>query len=538
MYGVKGRQQLDLNPELPDHIVEFLNKEHDTNTQFGIQREAPTRRVKVKDEIQEYVEARYVSASEACWRTFEMPMSEIYPRVQRLPVHLEDRQRVLYTSNREETEQALKRARSTKLTAFFTICKQEELMNKGKNPLPTAKQMYKQGGPAARDILYRDVQKWYKWSPGSVKDNVDGCWVRRKRNEPHAVGRVRHVAPTMECKELFHMRLLLNTVRGPTSFEDLRTVEGKTYDTYHEAAFELGLVENDKEWELAMEEAASVGSAYQMRTLFVIILTAGNPMKPRDLWEKHKDVMSEDFKWKRVHKNPGRTDHTVLPVDHNYALLDIESQLQQFGTDNRITDYGLPAPETPPPEEPEQTHGDCYDPEVPIEIREALNFDRDNEDNKKSKLFELFNPEQAAAFECMDKAVRDESGQCFFLDGAGGCGKTTVATTLIHAARSRGQIVLACASSGIAATLLPKGQTAHSTFGIPVENLTKDSTCSVKGRSGRAKLLQKVAFVVWDEAFMIHRFGFEAVSKTIQHLRKNENSILGGAVLLILGDLR
>ena len=150
----------------------------------------------------------------------------------------------------------------------------------------------------------------------------------------------------------------------------------------------------------------------------------------------------------------------------------------------------------------------------------------------------MFNPEQSAAFERIDKAVRDESGQCFFLDGAGGCGKTTVATALIHAARSRGQIVLPCASSGIAATLLPKGQTAHSTFGIPVENLTKDSTCSIKGRSGKASLLQKVSFVVWDEAFMIHRFGFEAVARTLQHLRNNELSILGGVVLLILGDLR
>ena len=44
--------------------------------------------------------------------------------------------------------------------------------------------------------------------------------------------------------------------------------------------------------------------------------------------------------------------------------------------------------------------------------------------------------------------------------------------------------------------------------------------------------------MVWDEAFMIHRYGFEAVTRTLQHLRNNEISMLGGVVLLILGDLR
>ena len=105
-------------------------------------------------------------------------------------------------------------------------------------------------------------------------------------------------------------------------------------------------------------------------------------------------------------------------------------------------------------------------------------------------------------------------GKCFFLDGAGGCGKTTVAKALLHAIRARGDITIACASSGIAATLLPKGQTAHSAFKIPVEGLNSDSTCNVGGLSGRAELLRQVKFIVWDEAFMVHRYEFEAVSNS------------------------
>ena len=123
--------------------------------------------------------------------------------------------------------------------------------------------------------------------------------------------------------------------------------------------------------------------------------------------------------------------------------------------------------------------------------------------------------------EINDSVMRDE-GRCFFLDGAGGCGKTTVGIALLHAARSRGDIAIACASSGIAATLLPKGQTAHSAFKIPIEGLNEHSTCKVTGLSRRAELLRQIKFVVWDEAFMIHRYGFEAVANLMQHLRYND----------------
>ena len=37
---------------------------------------------------------------------------------------------------------------------------------------------------------------------------------------------------------------------------------------------------------------------------------------------------------------------------------------------------------------------------------------------------------------------------------------------------------------------------------------------------------------------MVHRYGFEAVVRTMQHLRNNKDLMLGGCTLLILGDLR
>ena len=40
---------------------------------------------------------------------------------------------------------------------------------------------------------------------------------------------------------------------------------------YHAAAFAMGLVEDDKGWYIALEEAANVASASQMRSLFVMM---------------------------------------------------------------------------------------------------------------------------------------------------------------------------------------------------------------------------------------------------------------------------
>lgn len=57
----------------------------------------------------------------------------------------------------------------------------------------------------------------------------------------------------------------------------------------------------------------------------------------------------------------------------------------------------------------------------------------------------------------------------FFLHDPAGTGKTFTYNTLCYILHGDLKIVLCCASSSIAVLLLPKGQTAHSTFKIPIE---------------------------------------------------------------------
>ncbi|XP_022019714.1 ATP-dependent DNA helicase PIF4-like [Helianthus annuus] len=143
-------------------------------------------------------------------------------------------------------------------------------------------------------------------------------------------------------------------------------------------------------------------------------------------------------------------------------------------------------------------------------------------------LFRGLNAEQREVFDYVCDCVDRRTGGVVFVFGSGGTGKTYLWKTLISYFRSRGQIVLSVASSGIASLLLPGGRTAHSRFKIPFE-LDKDSCCSIDVGTDLAGLINDVALIIWDEAPLQHRYAFEAVD----HRR-----VFGGKCVALGGDFR
>jgi len=103
----------------------------------------------------------------------------------------------------------------------------------------------------------------------------------------------------------------------------------------------------------------------------------------------------------------------------------------------------------------------------------------------------------------------------FFLDGPGGTVKTFVEKLLLAYVRSRGQVALAVASSGVAALLLRGERTAHSRFKIPID-ISTTSTCSVPAQCPSADLFRQTRLIVWDEAVMQHRLWFAVVDNMLQ----------------------
>ncbi|KAI5391889.1 hypothetical protein KIW84_076621 [Lathyrus oleraceus] len=102
--------------------------------------------------------------------------------------------------------------------------------------------------------------------------------------------------------------------------------------------------------------------------------------------------------------------------------------------------------------------------------------------------------------------------------------------------RSKGEIFLATASSGIAATLLPGGRTAHSRFKIPID-IQSSSICAIQKQKKIANLIRIVAAIIWDEAPMTNKNCLEALDRSLQDICSN-NAPFGGKVLIMGGDFR
>lgn len=80
-----------------------------------------------------------------------------------------------------------------------------------------------------------------------------------------------------------------------------------------------------------------------------------------------------------------------------------------------------------------------------------------------------------------------------------------------------GNIALAVASSGVAATLLHGGRTTHSALKLPLNfNLSDEPICNIINNPSTCKLLKQTKIIIWDESTMANKKGLEALDKTLQ----------------------
>ncbi|XP_029174600.1 uncharacterized protein LOC114943183 [Nylanderia fulva] len=94
---------------------------------------------------------------------------------------------------------------------------------------------------------------------------------------------------------LFNSHINVEIVSRATSFQELRTVNNETHQTFTAACLALELIEDDEEWYRAMNEAKIWMMPRRLRNLFVRILIHCQPVHPKKLWDKFKIDMSEDY---------------------------------------------------------------------------------------------------------------------------------------------------------------------------------------------------------------------------------------------------
>ncbi|XP_074283182.1 uncharacterized protein LOC141607728 [Silene latifolia] len=175
----------------------------------------------------------------------------------------------------------------------------------------------------ARELTFSQFPTKFAWKKELRK------WSLRERG--FSIGMLQHVTPN--CGELYFMRIMLNFVKGPTCYEDIRTVDRVVYPTYREACYTLGFLGDDKEMLLKKQAIGVPVSILEgfLQLCYYRILYQG-----RNSYGKQHGVY---FRMKSCIVS------VAFQTDQNYALYDIEASLQRNGSTLRRFD-GMPFPDS------------------------------------------------------------------------------------------------------------------------------------------------------------------------------------------------
>ena len=463
------------------------------------------------DEVKEYQDGRYLSSSEAMWKLFGFHIHWNSPNVYKLPLHLENDQTVFLPADRPVTREEVKQPPPPdKLDCFFKLNQEDE---------------------EARQFVYPDIVKAYRWVP--KKGETPAHWAKRKRGdvneetglrESMTVGRIPMVP--MGRSDLYHLRLLLVNVAGPTSYEALRTLEdGTVCDTYQQACVARNLVDNDDLIRETIEEVREVAFGRHLRQLFCTILVYHTPANSLALWEdpENQRALVEDFRRKSRSEN-------ITEIHLHQAL----SQMQQIlaGMGRTMQEFNLPLPDHT-----------LLNQREPLSVQMEKDWDRDALRREVEEKIELLNPEQRDVFDKVTDSVENNLGKVFSLNAGGGTGKTFTTQLILKAVRAAGKVALATATSGIAAQLLDGGRTVHSRFKVPIK-MDKDKSHTCNFDSQTREVMKVASLIVIDEVTMGNREVFECVDLSLRNLMLDlklegrENQLFGGITVLLSGDWR
>nr|XP_017227516.1 PREDICTED: uncharacterized protein LOC108203255 [Daucus carota subsp. sativus] len=249
---------------------------------------------------------------------------------------------------------------------------------------------------------------------------------------------------------------------------------------WNEACKEYGLLDDDNEWHQVLQQCSSCGLAPQIRELFVHIMVNCRVTDLKKLWNDHSVHMTDDIVLirRKVSGNPNLVLNEKQ-IEY-FALAEIHKLLKSIG--KSLNDFNdMP--------QPPRNYLDCDLNNLIIE-ETSYNLDQMAEEHKS--LISEMNEEQLQVYNAIMDSLQKTDGGFFFVYGSGGCGMTYLWKTLISKLRSESLIVLPVASSGIAATLLPGGRTAHTRFKIPIM-LDDCSTCNIAQQSDIAQLLHRTS---------------------------------------------
>ena len=372
----------------------------------------------------------------------------------------------------------------------------------------------------AKHFTYKEIILFWRYSKEKK------AWIRRSRGivdndnfnlvRGTAIGYIPTILPVGENGiEKFALYLLILHVTGPTSFDDIKTINNIKYNTFKEAAIAKNLLERDDEFDHVLKDAFTTLFGRQLRRFFAILLSNWAPKDSLALWLNHRDRLCEDFIRKEKKKlNPSFT----MDQMYDKALLSINFYLDQLNSSLKAV--GLPVPKNI--DSSEQVFSFFYE--------------TDKTESDLNQIYESLNEDQKTVFDSITDSAINNKGKFCFIDAPGGTGKTFLLNSLIDKLSFDGKKVCPTASSGIAGILLKGGGTLHSKLKVPF-TCNENSVCDIRKQSDLAKKIKDLDCVIWDEAPMFNKNILECLDRTLRDLRDSEK-LFGGITMVLSGDWR
>jgi len=433
------------------------------------------------NEIDAHLSGRLLSCSEAVWRFLGLPLHKEFPAVTRLHLHLPNEHSVIFDPTEADDDVANAILNSTSsLLEWFAL---------------NIRDAY------ARSLLYEHIPEHYSWNKAKK------CWSARIQGTP-AIGRI--LAVSNKNVELFSLRRLLRVVKGATGWVDLYTVDGHCYPTFHDACGARGMLNDDADVIAAMTfMTATCCHRPSMLREFAMLLINRTVQNAVGLFHMFAENLCED----------GEVNASTCAS----ALQAIELIMADHGRSLTDSDYGFSLPEN-----------ENHDHDLTAAVLRRHTFGYAECIEKRDDIVNRFTSEQQGAMETILASVHSGGPNVFCVLAAAGCGKSWFVNGLTWHLRSEGKIVLNVAASALAATLLLSGQTAHSTFKLPIP-ATDTSWCNFKAAD--RELLRQCALICYDEVSMVSPEIGDMIDRSLRELMGN-NMPFGGKCIVFLGDFK
>ncbi|CAD6906506.1 unnamed protein product [Tilletia caries] len=436
----------------------------------------------------DYINARYLSATEACWRIFGLPLTHKSPSVARLAIHDSQANRPQFRGRKETGSDA------SSLIRYFL-----------------------------RPDHFRDLDyvTYYETisSRAATRDELNDS----DRLPPEHYLERTEPALNFEQRVVYRRRKGSKAARIKTT--ELKTSpDGTVHSTFQQAAEYEGLIENDDEPDQVVQEAVSIHrSPADLRFLFGMLIQEGASAMP--IWTRFKDHFSRDYL--PYNYEFDSVPHAAIDQAHTSALRDIDHILSTLGMSN--TAVGLPSiPSNRNTVAEEQAffaphHG---------RLRAAA-----------AESYERFTAQQKQIYDTITTNISEGANEQYHLiQGRAGRGKTYLLKAIINTLRGHNLLLTVCGATGLSASAFERATTIHKRFAIPVledEEQQRETVLrsTMKLNSPQAQYLRQSPAIIIDEIWAVSRSVLEAVNHLLQEISDNDQPF-GGKAIIGVGDPR